>query len=75
MLRRRLTNVFQTFLLIIVEEIHSKKHFELYFAKFDQPRRTISVLKCKKKKKKMLHDYYEFNSDLFPLHAIRRFIY
>lgn len=73
MLRRRLTNVFQTFLLIIVEEIHSKKHFELYFAKFDQPRRTISVLKCKKKK--MLHDYYEFNSDLFPLHAIRRFIY
>ena len=50
MLRRRLTNVFQTFLLIIVEEIHSKKHFELYFAKFDQPRRTISVLKCKKKK-------------------------
>ena len=51
MLRRRLTNVFQTFLLIIVEEIHSKKHFELYFAKFDQPRRTISVLKCKKKKK------------------------
>lgn len=74
MLRRRLTNVFQIFLLIIVEEIHSKKHFELYFAKFDQPRRTISVLKCKKKKK-MLHDYYEFNSDLFPLHAIRRFIY
>ena len=52
MLRRRLTNVFQTFLLIIVEEIHSKKHFELYFAKFDQPSRTISVLKCKKKKKK-----------------------
>lgn len=50
MLRRRLTNVLQTFLLIIVEEIHSKKHFELYFAKFDQPRRTISVLKCKKKK-------------------------
>lgn len=74
MLRRRLTNVFQTFLLIIVEEIHSKKHFELYFAKFDQPRKTISVLKCKKKKK-MLHDYYEFNSDLFPLHTIRRFIY
>ena len=73
MLGRRLTNVFQTFLLIIVEEIHSKKHFELYFAKFDQPRRTISVLKCQKKK--MLHDYYEFNSDLFPLHAIRRFIY
>ena len=52
MLRRRLTNVFQTFLLTIVEEIHSKKHFELYFAKFDQPSRTISVLKCKKKKKK-----------------------
>lgn len=52
MLRRRLTNVFQTFLLIINEEIHSKKHFELYFAKFDQPSRTISVLKCKKKKKK-----------------------